>query len=417
VGTIPIGVLHSLTGTMAISEQPLVDSVQLAVDEVNAAGGVLGRPLEAVVVDGASDPEIAASHAEGLITEIGVPVIFGCWTSACRKAVKPVVERHGHLLVYPLQYEGLERSPNILYTGAAPNQQIIPGVRWALENLGQRFFLVGSDYLFPRIANMMIRDLVSIQGCRVLGERYLPLNSDQVDDIVAEIGLKQPEVIVNTINGRSNRAFFRALRANAATAAIPVMSFSVSEAELAAIGEAGTAEHYAVWSYFQTVDTPANHRFVERFQQRFGSRRVVDAPMESAYIGVLLWAQAVRDAGSLEPAAVRDALGRQSLDAPEGIVSVARDSGHLWKTVRIGKAQSDGQFHQVWDTEHPIRPEPFPNYRSRREWRSWIQRLTMTAAASGLHSDPASEITPERASAAGTDDDDRLSATPVDTAR
>jgi len=372
---IPIGVLHSLSGDMALSERSLVDAVQLAIDEINAAGGVLGHPLQAVVVDGKSDPRNFALQALNLINQHHVAAIFGCWTSACRKAVKPVVEHFDQLLFYPVQYEGLEQSANIIYTGAAPNQQIIPGVHWALEHLGMRFYLIGSDTIFPHSTNQIIRDLAEVQQCPVTGERYLPLESQQVEEIVDDIALLQPDVIFNTVNGSTNLTLFPALRADPRTAAIPVMSFSIAEPELAAIGPTAVDNHYATWNYFQSLDTPANRRFVTHFRQRFGNDVLIDDAMEASYIGVHLWAQAATDVGSIVPDAVRRAIGRQSLDAPEGIVSVDADNGHLWKTVRIDKAQANGQFSVVWSTDHPIRPEPFPGYRHHSEWLQLREQL------------------------------------------
>ena len=205
-----IGVLHSLTGTMAASERPLVDAARLAVEEINAAGGLLGRPVEILVADSRSDPAAAAAEAERLIVAEGVSALFACWTSACRKALLPVVERHRHLMFFPLQYEGLEQSPNIFYTGLAPNQQILPGTRWALDHLGRKIYLLGSDYIFPRTANRIIRDLAQAGGGELLAERYRPLGDASFDEIVAELQDLKPDVVLNTLNGDSNLHFFRA---------------------------------------------------------------------------------------------------------------------------------------------------------------------------------------------------------------
>lgn len=386
---IKVGVIYSLSGHMAGSEAPLVDAVQLAIDDINAAGGVLGRPLQARVVDAESNPDKAASNAHALITNGKVPVIFGCWTSACRKALKPVIENFNHLLIYPLQYEGLEQSPNIVYSGAAPNQQIIPGIHWALQNLGRRLYLVGSDYVFPRTANLLVRDLAALQQAEVVGEHYLPLgmdpgDTDPLNAVIEDIAQRQPAVIINTINGAGNQRFFPALRADPRTAAIPVLSFSVSETELAAIGPSASIAHYAVWNYFQSLDNSENRKFVRRFQQRFGTDRVIGDAMESAWVGVHLWAQAARDAGSTAPTAVRQTIGRQSMNAPEGIVSVDATNQHLWKTVHVGQAQANGQFRIVWSSDQPIRPEPFPQYRSIRQWQERAAPLLQPAAAPNM---------------------------------
>ncbi|MFP6709146.1 MAG: transporter substrate-binding protein, partial [Alphaproteobacteria bacterium] len=233
---IKIGLLHSMTGTMAISETALVDAALMAIDEINAAGGLLGRQIQPIIADGASDPLIFAREAERLIKEEKVSTIFGCWTSACRRTIRPVIEANNHLLFYPVQYEGVEQSPNIVYLGAAPNQQIVPAVEWALRTDRKRLFLVGSDYVFPRVANAIIHDYVEKWRGEIVGERYLLLGSHYVDDIVAEIVARRPDAILNTLNGDSNLAFFRALRAaGIKSEEIPTISFSISENELASI--------------------------------------------------------------------------------------------------------------------------------------------------------------------------------------
>jgi urea transport system substrate-binding protein len=369
---IKIGVLHSQTGAMAFNERNLVDAVMLAAEQINAAGGVLGRPLQLIVVDGASDWDRFAAEAERLIEKDKVAVIFACWTSSCRKAVKPVVEKHRHLFFYPLQYEGLEQSPNIVYTGAAPNQQIIPSVHWALENIGKRVYLVGSDYVFPHTANMIIKDLLKNYHLEVLGEFYLPLASMDIAPVMAEIDKLKPDLIINTINGDSNIAFFKALQSVSKTT---VLSYSIAEPEVKLIGVELMAGHYAAWNYFQSIPSKENIEFVSVFKQRFGEERVISDPMVAAYTGVYLWAQAVEAAASFDPENVRTVLGHQSLKAPEGIVSIDAVNQHLWKTVRIGRVRKDGQFDIVWSSGAPVRPMPFPSYLSKNEWLQRVDAL------------------------------------------
>lgn len=377
---IRIGVLHSLSGSMAVSESPLVDAVRLAVEEINAGGGLLGRPLELRVVDGRSDWAVFAAEAERLIVQERVSVLFACWTSACRKALKPVVERHRHLLFYPVQYEGLEQSPHILYTGAAPNQQIIPGAHWAMQRFGKRIYLVGSDYVFPHIAHRIIRDLAQIGGGQVLGERYLPLGNANMADVLAEIQVAKPDLVFNTFNGDSNAAFFAALQ-QAGLADLPLLSFSVAEGEMRAWGGASLAQHYGVWSYFQSLPNPENRRFVAAFQARFGADRVTTDPMEAAYGGVYLWAQAVREAGSAEPARVNtSALLRQSLAGPKGATVVDAATRHVWRMVRVGRVLPDGQFEQVFASSAPLRPAPWPLYRVREDWEALMADLPVGKA-------------------------------------
>jgi urea transport system substrate-binding protein len=358
---IKIGVLHSLTGTMAASEAPLVDAVRLAVEETNQAGGLNGAQIEMVVVDCRSDAAYCAQQAERLIVQEGVQALFGCWTSACRKAVKPVVETHNHLLFYPVQYEGLERSPDIVYTGAAPNQQLIPMVNWSLQQHGPRAYLIGSDYVFPRSANQIVKRLLLAQGGQVLAERYVVLGEQRLDAIVREIAALHPDFVLNTLNGDSNLYFFRALRqAGIRAEDIPVFSTSIAEVELAAMGPELMSGHYAAWNYFQSVPGAQNTAFIERFRRRFGADRVLDDPMEASYIGVKLWVNAVRSSGSLNRAAVKTRLELGSLSAPEGVVALDPETRHLWKTVRIGKARANGQFEIVWQSPRPVRPAPFP---------------------------------------------------------
>lgn len=369
---IKIGVLHSLTGTMALSERNLIDAVSLAVEQINDSGGMLDRPLKIIIANGASNWDLFASEADQLINKEQVPVIFGCWTSACRIAVKPVVEKNNSLLFYPLQHEGLEQSPNIVYTGAAPNQQIIPSVQWALENLGQRIYLVGSDDIFSRTANIIIKDLLNQHQIKPLGESYVPLGSTNVTTLINEIRQLKPDLILNTISGETNTAFFTALQKLDKT---KVLSYSLAEPEVKRIGTELFSGHYAVRNYFQSIENVENKKFITAFKQRFGQNRLVSDPMAAAYTGVFLWAQSVRAAGSVVPENVRKVLGQQSFKAPEGIVSIDAKSQHLWRTVRIGQAQKNGQFKIVWSTESPVRPVPFPSYKSKNEWLKHIDTL------------------------------------------
>lgn len=365
---IKIGVLHSLTGTMASSETPLVDAVRLAVEEANQSGGVNGAQIEMIVKDCRSDAAYCAQQAEQLITQDGVQALFGCWTSACRKAVKPVVEKHHHLLFYPVQYEGLEQSPDIIYTGAAPNQQIIPMVSWAMQQYGKRVFMIGSDYVFPRTANQIVKKLLVAHDGELLAERYVPLGEQNLDAIAQEIARQHPDFVLNTLNGDSNLYFFGALRkAGIRAEDTPVFSTSLAEVELAemaqelaAIGQELMVGQYAAWNYFQSIDSEENRAFIERFRRRFGPQRVLDDPMEASYIGVRLWVSAMRSASRLDIPSVKRILLRQTLAAPEGVVAIDAATQHLWKPVRIGKVRADGQFEIVWQSEHNMAPAPFP---------------------------------------------------------
>ena len=373
---IRVGILHSLTGTMAISEKAVVDSVLMAIDELNAEGGLLGRTIEPVIADARSDWPTSAREAERLITEEKVSVLFGCWTSACRKTVKPVIEKHDHLLVYPVQYEGLEKSPNIIYTGAAPNQQIIPAVDWSFKTLGKRFFLVGSDYVFPRTANAIIRDRLQVLGGEVVAESYVLLGDTDLKGVAADIARTRPDVVLNTINGDSNVALFQELqRLNLAAGDIPVLSFSIGESELQAMSRQLTAGHYAAWNYFQSIQSAENQAFVQRFKAKYGADRVINDPMEAGYFGVRLWARAVEE---IETDAVREvsaAFKNQLTKAPEGPVFINARTRHTWKTVRIGRIRTDGQFDIVWSSQRPVRPVPYPKTRTIQEWERFLSDL------------------------------------------
>lgn len=372
---IRVGVLHSLSGTMAISERSLVDATLLGLQEINDAGGLLGRLVEPMVVDGRSRALDFAEQARRLV-DGGVAAIFGCWTSSSRKLVKPVVERGGCLLFYPVAYEGLETSPNIVYLGAAPNQQLAPAVAWSMEHLGRRCFLVGSDYVYPRAANAIIRDYWTALGGEIVGHHYLPLGSALVHDVVAAIAAAAPDVIFNSITGDTNVIFFAALRAAGITPdRVPTMSLGLAEEELRALDVAPLAGDYAAHSYFQSIDSPENHRFVAAFQHRYGAHRVTSDAIEAAYVGTKLWAQAVTQAGTAEVRAVRQAIGRQSYAAPQGMVYVDPDSQHIWKSVRIGRVRADGQFDVVWSSGKPVRPVPFPVTRTRAAWLSLLDDL------------------------------------------
>ncbi len=363
--TIKVGILHSLSGTMAISEKSVVDAEQLAIEEINKSGGVLGKQIEAIVEDGNSDWPTFAEKAKKLIDQDKVATVFGCWTSASRKAVLPVFESKKSLLWYPVQYEGQECSNNIFYTGAAPNQQIEPSVQWLLDNKGKEFFLVGSDYVFPRTANTIIKAQLEAKGGETLGEDYIPLGSTEVKAVIAKIRQALPNggVIYNSLNGDSNVAFFKELQASGmGPDKYPSMSVSIAEEEVKAIGVEYLKGHYAAWNYFQTVDTPASKKFVEAFKAKYGAERVVNDPMEASYIMVYLWKQAVEKAKTADDLdKVKMAAYGQTFDAPEGIVTM-NTNHHLSKFVRIGEVADDGLFKIVYASKDAVKPVPWNQF-------------------------------------------------------
>ncbi len=362
---IKVGILHSLSGTMAISETTVVDAELLAIKEINAAGGVLGKQILPMKEDGASNWDTFKEKAAKLIDQDKVVTIFGCWTSASRKAVLDVFESKKHMLWYPVQYEGQECSQNIFYTGAAPNQQIEPAVDWLLEKKGKEFFLVGSDYVFPRTANNIIKEQLKAKGGKTVGEDYLPLGNTEVTAIITKIKQALPNggVIFNSLNGDSNVAFFKQLKGAGLTPdKYPVMSVSVAEEEVRQIGPEFLVGHYAAWNYFQSVDTPENKKFVEAFKKEYGKDRVTNDPMEAAYIMVYLWKKAVEKAGVADDLEkVRMAAIGQEFAAPEGPVKMNANH-HISKIVRLGEIQPDGQFKIVFSTDKPVEPSPWNQY-------------------------------------------------------
>jgi len=374
---IVVGILHSQTGPMAQSEQAMIDAEVLALEEINRSGGLLGRPIRWVIADGASDWPTFARQAERLIRQEQVVAIFGCLTSASRKAVLPVVESANHLLVYPMAYEGLEQSPNVVYTGAAPNQQIIPAVQWCHATLGaRRFFLVGTDYVWPHCVNEIVKDQLASLGAEIAGEAYLPFAATTCDDVARQIAAAKPDVILSSVTGANALPFARAIRAaGLEPATTPLVTFAIGENELQDGAAADLAGHYAAWNYFQSLDRPQNSRFVRAFQQRYGANRTTSDPMVAAYNSVQLWAHAVREAETADVVLVRAALRHQSLDAPEGIIAVDPETQHTWRPVFIGRIRGDGQVDVVWSSRTPVRPMPFPISRSRSDWERFVSDL------------------------------------------
>lgn len=362
-GTIKVGILHSLSGTMSISEVSVKDATLLAIEEINAAGGINGMMLEPIIEDGASDWPTFAEKARKLIQQDGVAVVFGCWTSASRKAVLPVFEELNGLLFYPVQYEGLEASPNIFYTGAEPTQQIIPGVEFLVNELGaESIYLLGSDYVFPRTANLIIKAQLEDLGVTMAGEEYVPLGGTEFSTIISKIQEAQPDAIFNTLNGDSNVAFFKQfLDAGFTAETLPVMSVSVAEEEVRGIGPENVAGHYTAWNYYQTTETPENEAFVAAYKAAYGDDRVTSDPAEAGYFGVYLWKAMVEAAGSTEVDAVRAAAatGEISFQAPEGLVTVDPDNQHTYKTVRIGQVNEEGLIDAVYTSPEPVKPDPY----------------------------------------------------------
>jgi urea transport system substrate-binding protein len=357
--TAKIGLLNSTSGTMAISEQTVRDALLMAKDEINASGGILGKKLEVVEEDGASKPDVFAEKINKLLTQDEVEAVFGGWTSASRKAMLPVVEGANGLLFYPVQYEGLEASKNIYYTGATTNQQIIPAMDFLKSKGVKTLFLAGSDYVFPRTANKIIKQYAKQLGIEIVGEEYVPLDKDDWTTQVAKIAAAKPDFVFNTINGASNVGFIKAYyEAGLGPNNSPIISVSIAEEEAPAMGKNVTGQ-FAAWNYFQSVQNPQNEKFIKAFKAKYGENRPTSDPMEAAYTSLYLYKGMVEKAKSFCVDAVNAAANGVTFDSPEGKVTVNGENHHIAKTGLIGQINANNQFDIVWDSKTPIEPDPF----------------------------------------------------------
>jgi len=374
--TIKVGVLHSLSGTMAISETVLKDTALMAIDEINAKGGVLGKKLEPVVVDPASNWPLFAEKAKQLISQDKVAVMFGCWTSVSRKSVLPVVEELNGLLFYPVQYEGEELSKNVFYTGAAPNQQAIPAVEYLMSKAGggaKRFVLLGTDYVYPRTTNKILRAFLKSKGVadKDIDEKYTPFGHSDYQTIVADVkkfAAGGKTAVISTINGDSNVPFYKELGNQGLKATdVPVVAFSVGEEELRGVDTKPLVGHLAAWNYFMSLKNPTNDAFKKQWAAYAKAKKLPGAdkpltndPMEATYIGIHMWAQAVEKAKSTDTDKVIAAMGGQTFKAPSGFVAKMDEKNHhLHKPVFIGEVKADGQFNVVWKTPAPVKAKPW----------------------------------------------------------
>jgi urea transport system substrate-binding protein len=374
--TIKVGILHSLSGTMAISETSLKDVALMTIDEINAKGGVLGKKLEPVVVDPASNWPLFAEKARGLIAQDKVSVVFGCWTSVSRKSVLPVFKELNSLLFYPVQYEGEELEKNVFYTGAAPNQQAIPAVEYLMSKEGggaKRFVLLGTDYVYPRTTNKILRAYLKSKGVKDsdIDEVYTPFGHSDYQTIVANIkkfAAGGKTAVISTINGDSNVPFYKELgNAGLKATDVPVVAFSVGEEELRGVDTKPLLGHLAAWNYFESVKNPVNTDFIKKWKAYAIAKKLPNAntvvtndPMEATYVGIHMWAQAVEKAQSTDTDKVIAAMGGQSFKAPSGFtLTMDATNHHLHKPVFIGEIRPDGQFNVVWKTPGPVRANPW----------------------------------------------------------
>jgi urea transport system substrate-binding protein len=357
---IKVGSLNSLSGTMAISEVTVRDAIRLAVEQINSSGGVLGKQIELVGEDGASEPTVFAEKAQKLIKDDCVAATFGGWTSSSRKAMLPVFESNNALLYYPVQYEGLESSKNIFYTGATTNQQIVPALDYLKQKGVKSLYLVGSDYVFPQTANRIIKAYAEANGIEIKGEDYTPLGSTDFSTIVNKIRTAEADAVFNTLNGDSNVAFFREYKNVGLTAEeMPVVSVSIAEEEVGGIGVQNIDGQLTAWNYYQTVDNPVNKAFVAAYKAKYGENKPTSDPMEAAYVAVYLWKNTVEKAKSFDVKAIQDNAGGVTFDAPEGLVTIDGENNHITKTARIGEIRSDGLIYTIWESPGPIEPDPY----------------------------------------------------------
>ena len=379
--TIKVGVLHSLSGTMAISESVLKDTVLMTIDEINANGGVLGKKLEPVVVDPASNWPLFAEKAKQLIDQDKVAVVFGCWTSVSRKSVLPVFEEKNSLLFYPVQYEGEELSKNVFYTGAAPNQQAIPAVEYLMSKDGgsaKRFVLLGTDYVYPRTTNKILRAFLKSKGIPEsdIMEEYTPFGHSDYQTIISKVKAFASEgkktAVISTINGDSNVPFYKELgNAGLKASDVPVVAFSVGEEELRGVDTKPLVGHLAAWNYFMSIKNTPNTAFKKKWATYAKAKGIAghkdkpltNDPMEATYIGLNMWAQAVAKAGTTDTDKVIAAMAGQTFQAPGGFMSTMEKANHhLHKPVFIGEVKADGQFNVVWKTKGPVVADPWSDY-------------------------------------------------------
>ena len=388
--TIKVGVLHSLSGTMAISETALKNVALMTIEEINAAGGVLGKQLEPVVVDPASNWPLFAERARQLLAQDKVAAVFGCWTSVSRKSVLPVFKELNGLLFYPVQYEGEELEKNVFYTGAAPNQQAIPAVEYLMSDEGggaKRFVLLGTDYVYPRTTNKILRAFLKSKGVSDadIMEDYTPFGHADYQTIIARIKQFAAEgkktAVVSTINGDSNVPFYKELgNAGLKATDVPVVAFSVGEEELRGVDTKPLVGHLAAWNYFMSVDNAENKAFIEKYRAWAKKNNVPNAdtvvtndPMEATYVGLHMWKQAVEKAGTTDVDAVIAAMGGQTFKAPSGFtLTMDATNHHLHKPVLIGEVRDDGQFDVVWQTQEPIRAQPWSPFIEGNEGKQGI---------------------------------------------
>ncbi len=363
---IKVGILHSRTGDLAQSEVPVLLATLAAIDEINQGGGINGELVEPLVEDGASDPVQFALGANRLLDQ-GATTIFGTWTSASRKAVNEVLEKRGGILFYPVQFEGLEDSPHILYLGVAPNQQLLPAASWALKNIGKRFYVIGSDYIYPKASLEILRLYMPSQGAEIVGSELVSLSEKNFTQAVAKIRLAKPDVIINLINGEGNRNLFTLLENDDQLKKTAIISLSVTE-DLIQTWSVELQNHFLCWSYFQNLKEEINLEFLARLRNRIDPKIVINDPMEIAYNGVKMWANTYEMAKNGSRVNLKKVLDGQGIHAAEGIIGF-NTSFYLYRNIILAKVFHKQTPQIVWRTINPIPPEPYPSLKTKKEWQ------------------------------------------------
>lgn len=374
---IVIGVLYSSTGKMASSEVPVIKAIQLAAKEINLSGGINGRKIQLVVEDPKSEHANDALLAKKLIVEHNAMIIIGCWTSVCRKAVKPIVEKYEALLIYPNQYEGVEQSNHILYLGATPNQQSIPAVNWMMKKYGKKVFLVGSDYIYPHIAAELSKLQIHAQGGDVVGSLFVNKEGSNLAQVIEEIKRLKPDFIVNNINGENNIDFFDGLYDKRDPYTKPTISFSLSDSEIEKIKPFAYPNMYSAWTYYRVLNNPKNIEFLKKYRAMYGSDKDVNDPAATAYAALYLLKQGIVNAYVYNPQVIKDSILRSSVASPAGVLYVDGFNGHAWRQAMVAKLNQDASYQILWRSNHPIEPKVYPLYKTRVEWELMEYELFM----------------------------------------
>ncbi len=365
-----VGILHSLTGTMAVSESPVVLATQMAIEEINAQGGLLGRQIQPIIYDGQSDENVFYRFANKLIREQNVSVVFGCWTSACRKTVKPLFETNNSLLVYPVHFEGLEQSKNILYVGATASQQVVPAMTWAREEFGQRVLMVGSDYVYPRLTHEIVHDQIELLGDEIVDELFYPLGDQTLSGLKERIVTSKPDFILSTLNGSSNFKFIEIMNE---LSIYPVLATSISEEEFT--GATPQFPMYVTNSYFESLPGTKNAQFVDAYRAYAGKDVIVSAAVEAAYNGVKLWAQAVKSANSFQIDDVKNVLPLLSIEGAVDSLYVDINGQLTWHKYYIAKFNNNGKLQLVKEGSDLLLPSSYPITRTKQEWNLFVDQL------------------------------------------